>query len=500
MGSFYRKRPEEQRNEGFARLVRYLREIVFPYHPAVRRSGVSGSIRTLEDFRRLPLVTKREFRADPTAFVLQPDFPGRTGPHPTTPVSRIALLRYAWESLTGSLPIDLFRRQNLRERISQRACREWLPIHFHVSSGSTGAPTPVAYTLYDLERIVPELASQTLVRADRPADRPPYDHWDHRMMNLLPGAPHLAFFQSVFMKLALGGSTFDTFGGRVIPTDRQIEIFSRGRFNSIAAVPSYAAYWMRRASDLMEAGRIPPFGESFEGMLLGAEALSDAHRGRLHDLARRLGAHPRFSVLETYGSTEIRWAASECREGSGIHLNPRYYFWELLHPETRDPVGPGEPGVLVFSHIDWRGTVFLRYWTGDLVQGGLRHERCPHCGHSFVLLRGPIVRADKDFTKVRGTLVPLQELVATIRDTPGVRNCQVILEKADEFERDRMVVRILPDRGADRGRLPAEVRERIKARNELTPDDIRLEEDESAFESSLFARTGIKAEYVVDRR
>jgi len=130
----------------------------------------------------------------------------------------------------------------------------------------------------------------------------------------------------------------------------------------------------------------------------------------------------------------------------------------------------------------------------------LRHERCPHCGHSFVLLRGPIVRADKDFTKVRGTLVPLQELVATIRDTPGVRNCQVILEKADEFERDRMVVRILPDRGADRGRLPAEVRERIKARNELTPDDIRLEEDESAFESSLFARTGIKAEYVVDRR
>ncbi|MBI2900582.1 MAG: AMP-binding protein [Planctomycetes bacterium] len=498
MGNFYRRTPGAQQAETFRRLRAYLRDVVEPYHPAFRKAGIdAGSIRTPDDFARIPVTTKAEFRADPTAYILQPVFPGRTPLHETTPISRKLLARYAWNAATSARLIDLFRKQSLRERASYRACREWLPIHFHVSSGSTGEPTPVAYTAWDLERIIPELAASTVVRTDPPQV---YDRWDHRLMNLFPGAPHLAFFQSVFTKLAISGSSFETFGGKVIPTDRQIEIFSRGRFNSIGAVPSYAAHWMRRAVDLVEAGKIRPFGEAFEGMILGAEALSDPMRRHLHELAKRLGAHPRFTILQTYGSTETKWAGTECCEESGIHLNPRYYFWELLHPETKEPVAPGEPGVLVFTHVGWRGTVFVRYWTGDLVKGGMLHERCPRCGCTFVTIRGPIARADKDFTKIRGTLVPLQELVTAIRDTAGVRNCQVVLDRPQEFGRDRMVVRLLPERGADGAAVAEAVRSRVRSVNEVTPDEVRIETDEAAFESQLFARTGIKAEYVVDRR
>ena len=201
--------------------------------------------------------------------------------------------------------------------------------------------------------------------------------------------------------------------------------------------------------------------------------------------------------------TELKWVCTECSEGSGLHLNPKYYYWELLHPETREPVAPGEPGVLVFSHIGWRGTVLVRFWTGDLIKGGARWDRCSHCGYMFPRIFPPICRADKDFTKIRGTRVDLSVLVTTVRDTPGVRQCQILLDHedaADEFSRDVVTIHVAPEAGASRQDLEERLIEHVKAVTELTPNRIVFEEDEAALEHRLFAKNGIKAEYLVDRR
>lgn len=503
MADFYRLEPARQRELAFRRLQAYLRNVVGPFHPAFRKTGVDpASLRTPDDLRRIPIVAKEEVRADPTAFILQPGLPGVAPLHATAPLGRGRLLKYAWQAVTNR-PREgswRFRRPTLREKITQRICREWLPIHFHASSGLTGESTPAGYTHHDITTILPELAASMLVRPDRPDPGAIYHEWTHRSMSLMPGAPHLAFFQPLFLKLLLGSSAFETFGGRVIPTERQIEIFSKGKFHGLAAVPSYLVYWLRRAAEMVEAGRIPPFGDRFIGAALGAEPVSAALRRRIHELAARLGAHPRFRIVETYGSTELKWAGAECAEESLIHLNPRFYYWELLHPKTREPVAPGEPGVLVFSHIDWRGTVFIRYWTGDLIQGGLIHDRCPKCGYTFVRMRGPIARAEKDFTKIKGTLVPLQGLVAGIRDTPGVRNCQVVLQREDRDGRDRMTIRLLLEAGANADGVSEAVRRNVRGATEVTPDEIAIERNVEAFEAELFSKTGIKAEYVVEKR
>ncbi|MBI4563264.1 MAG: hypothetical protein HY716_01045 [Planctomycetes bacterium] len=503
MVDFYRLEPARQKELAFRRLRTYLRTVVAPFHPAFRKSGVDvARIRSPEDLRRIPIVTKEEVRADPTAFILQPSVPGISLPHATYPLGRMRLLRYLWQAVMNR-PQEAtarFRRQTLREKVTQRICREWLPIHFHASSGLTGESTLAAYTYHDLAFVLPELAASLMVRPDRPDPAVLYPEWTHRSLSLMPGAPHLAFFQPLFLKLFLGASAFETFGGRVIPTERQIEIFSKGRFHGVAAVPSYLIYWLRRAVEMVEAGQIPPFGEQFLGAAVGAEPISDAMRRRIHELTEKLGAHPKFRIIETYGSTELKWAGAECSEGSTIHLNPRFYFWELLHPKTREPVGAGEPGVLVFSHIDWRGTVFIRYWTGDLIRGGLLHDRCPRCGYTFVRIRGPIARAERDFTKIKGTLVPLQDLVAEIRDTPGVRNCQVILDREENDGRDRMIVRLLLESGSKAEVVSEAVRHNVRNAMEVTPDEIVIEREVEAFEAELFGRTGIKAEYVVERR
>ena len=100
----------------------------------------------------------------------------------------------------------------------------------------------------------------------------------------------------------------------------------------------------------------------------------------------------------------------------------------MLDPKTNEPVPEGEPGVLTFSHIDWRGTTFLRYYTGDLITGGVRWERCKFCGLTYPIMYPPIMRAKKDFTKLKGTRVSLMELVSSIRDTGGVYQFQAILD------------------------------------------------------------------------
>jgi hypothetical protein len=115
----------------------------------------------------------------------------------------------------------------------------------------------------------------------------------------------------------------------------------------------------------------------------------------------------------------------------------------------------------------------------------------------------PICRAEKDFTKIRGARVDLSVLVTTVRDTPGVHQCQILLDHedaADEFSRDIVTIHIAAEAGASRPDLEQRLIAHVKEATELTPNRIVFEEDEAALEHRLFAKNGIKAEYLVDRR
>ncbi|MEQ1878695.1 MAG: hypothetical protein ABL958_18780 [Bdellovibrionia bacterium] len=200
MSNFYRKDAGTQRKESFGRLIKYVQEIVYPYHPAFRRACKAAGVdplkmRTYEDFQNLPLMQKTEYRAEPLAYILQPKFPGKTPLYETTPINKKFLLKYAAQAITNwpKVQSGTFRKQSLREKIGQRAAREWFPIHTHASSGSTGEPTPSVYTHWDLNQILPELAAQSLVRPDILDPDEPYAGYDQRRMSLFPGAPHLAF-------------------------------------------------------------------------------------------------------------------------------------------------------------------------------------------------------------------------------------------------------------------------------------------------------------------
>ena len=509
--NFYELDPEDQRRASAARLFRYVREYIYPYHPYLRRLYQKeridlSKLRTPDDLRRLPIIDKSHLQSNPQLFVLRPTVEG-SPPLPdsyeTEPPRKSSLAKYVIQTL-ANYPRDHTRlvwKPTFQEQVRRRGLLEWQPIHYIFSTGSSGVPTPVTYTHYDFTHVLSEMTS-LFARPGKLDPNRAYFDWTDRIMNVFPGAPHMAFFGPLMAKVLSGVASFETFGGTVIPTDRQIVIFAGGGFSTIAAVPSYLVRWLRRATVLLEERKIRPL-KHLKSALLGAEPLSRSQHDYIRELAIGLGADSRFAIHQTLGLTEMKWTSIECADGSGMHLNPKYFYCELLHPETREPVAAGEPGVLVFSHVGWRGTALVRFWTGDLIKGGAQWGRCACCGYTFPRLFPPICRLEKDFTKLKGTRVDLSLLTETVRDTPGVRQFQVTIDNehaADEFSRDVLVVHLVAEAGHTQAVVESALRERLKTHTEVSPDLVIFEDNEEAMDKRLFAKNGIKAEYVVERR
>ena len=72
--------------------------------------------------------------------------------------------------------------------------------------------------------------------------------------------------------------------------------------------------------------------------------------------------------------------------------------------------------------------------------------------------------------------------------------------ESDEFSRDVVIVSVVPEAGADEGALMQTISDRVKAATEVTPDRVVFERDEAAFVTRLFAKSRVKAEYVVEQR
>jgi phenylacetate-coenzyme A ligase PaaK-like adenylate-forming protein len=502
--------PARQREITERRLLRYLRDYVAPYHPYLRKTwrehGIDPrNIRTMEDFRKLPILEKEPLQSHPLLFILRAKVRGAP-PLPDgydcEPLGRGKLVQYALKAALGSRRdlSALVRHDSFRERMRREGMLEWLPIHTHFSTGSSGTPTPVTFTHYDIRKNVHEMASLAIQAKHPPPGYQPFA-WDERKMSLFPGAPHVAFYAPLMAKMLVGTPSFETFGGHVIPTEKQIALFVSGGFETLFAIPSYLVYWLRKAAAMQAEGHVGPL-RRLRRVILGAEPVSEPLRDHLRQLATAAGADPGLKIIQTAGMTEMKWTFIECMERSGLHMNPKYYYWELLHPETRQPVGPREPGVLVFTHIGWRGTVLVRYWTGDLIKGGMVWDRCEACGWTFPRIFPPMCRAEQDFTKIKGARVDLSLLIETIRDTPGVRTFQASIESEGgvEFAPDQLIVHVIPEAGCSEDDVRAALSGRVKEKTEVSPDRIVFEYDEAAFEKRLFAKKVLKAEFVVERR
>ncbi len=437
-------------------LRRYLRTVVLPfsahYRDLFRQLGIDGdSIHTLDDLQRLPFTTKADLL--------------NTAAHPQKAREFVVIPD---EHVLARRPSTILRALvRGRNRVKKDLESEYRPIFLTFTTGRSAEPTPFLYTQYDIDNLT--TAARRLVEICTTQS-------DDRLLNLLPFAPHLAFWLTHYAGTAAGVMMLSSGGGKVMGTDGNIRLIRSFKPNVLIGIPTFVYHLMHQAA---EEG---VHCENLKGIVLAGEKVSDGLRQKLRELALELGASD-VQVLATYGFTEAKQAWPECpfphdQPSSGYHLNPDLGIMEIIDPKTNRSVPTGEPGELVFTPLDARGTVVLRYRTGDYIDGGLVYEPCPHCGRSLPRLVGNISRRSEvremNLDKIKGTLVDFNELDHVLDGAKDIGSWQVELRKIndDPLELDEVILHVQKINGTDESQIIRELKNRCIAHLEIQPNQI----------------------------
>ncbi|HWN96788.1 MAG TPA: AMP-binding protein [Methylomirabilota bacterium] len=438
------------------KLRRYLRDVVLPFSPYYRevfhehRLG-ADSIRSLDDLRRIPFTTK-------TDLLNTPEHPQRAKEFIITPDQRV---------LAHKPNIVLRALVRGRSRVQRELEAEFRPLLLTTTTGRSADPVPFLFTRHDLDNLAVTGRRVFEVCGARS---------DMRLLNMFPYAPHLAFWQTHYGGEAFGVFVASTGGGKVLGTEGQIRFIRKIQPDVLIGMPTFVYHVLHQAAE--ENVRC----ESLKRIVLGGEKVPDGMRRKLISLATELGARE-IDVVATYGFTESKMAFAECPRGiaepsCGYHLYPDFALFEVVDLKTGVPVLPGEPGELVFTPLDARGTVVLRYRTGDLIEGGVVYGPCPNCGRNVPRLVGNISRCaeirEMRMDKIKGTLVDFNELEHMLDDYAHIGAWQIELRKRndDPLELDELIVHVSKHNGVPEAQLARELNERFVARAEIHPNRI----------------------------
>lgn len=227
----------------------------------------------------------------------------------------------------------------------------------HLTSGTTGKPTYIAYTLADqyIYDLLPQYNELFPFEArDIVGVALPYEF-------ALPALGFQRLFQFVFgsMVLSLGK------GGYMAPVEKALELLKEYQPTVITTTPSYAALLYDEAIRL----GFNPKEFQIKRFILTGEGCSFTYRKQLEE---------RWNCKMTffYGSTEIGLIAKECIKQNGYHICEGHVFVEILGANG-EPVPNGEMGNIVVSTLLREGMPMIRYNTEDI--GIITEETC-ECG------------------------------------------------------------------------------------------------------------------------
>ncbi len=369
---------------------------------------------------------------------------------------------------------------------------DFKPVHIHFTTGRTALPTPFVYSKRDLENL--RESGARLLDVFKVTS-------DDRVVNCFPFAPHLAFWQTFFAGEKANVPGFHSGGGKIVGTNNLMDAFEYIRPSVAVFIPGYCYYFLREA---VKQGR--DFS-SVKKIFFGGERVPPGLKDKIKELFKQLGAEE-VMVLATYGMTEAKVAWAECPshdEYHGYHLYPDMEIFETIDPESGEPVGEGEEGEIVYTALDWRGTAVLRYRTGDIAKGGILFEPCPNCGRTVPRISSNIQRKSelKEFsmTKVKGTLVNLNNFFPLMMSHPDVEEWQVEMRKRndDPFDLDEIYLYVATKGEIDREKFAADIKQKVLRDTEVSLTDI-IFRSVPELVSQLGMETELKEKRILDSR
>ncbi|MFV0514797.1 MAG: phenylacetate--CoA ligase family protein [Jhaorihella sp.] len=313
----------------------------------------------------------------------------------------------------------------------------------HASSGTTGKPTVVGYSKGDLGRWAELMARSMAGAGIRPGD-----------------LVHNAYGYGLFTGGLGAHYGAERLGCVVVPvsgggTERQVTLLKDFGAKALLSTPSYALNIVEVAEKMgVDIAALP-----VHRALFGAEPWSNEMRA---ELDRRLGV----KSVDVYGLSEIMGPGVACEcdtERNGLHGWEDHFLFEIIDPETLEPLPMGETGELVITTLTKEAMPVVRYRTRDITR--LTDEPCS-CGRSHVRIMRVDGR-DDDMMIIRGVNVYPSQIESVLVGLAGLSpHYQIRRFKEGPLESVGVDVEVLPDLGTAPETLAAkaaEVRHHIKS-------------------------------------
>ena len=218
----------------------------------------------------------------------------------------------------------------------------------HASSGTTGKPTVVGYTLKDIDTWSTVVARSIRAGGAKPGD----------MVHISYGYGLFTGGMGAHYGAEKLGLTVVPFGGG--QTERQVQLIQDFKSNIIMVTPSY----MLAIADEFERQGIDPKTSSLRIGIFGAEPWTN-------DMRAAIEKRMNIDAVDIYGLSEVMGpgVASECIETKdGPTIWEDHFYPEIINPETGEPVADGEMGELVFTSLTKEALPIIRYRTRDLTR------------------------------------------------------------------------------------------------------------------------------------
>jgi len=207
----------------------------------------------------------------------------------------------------------------------------------------------------------------------------------------------------------------------------QVEVARAWRATVYAGTPSFLA---NLGDTAREMGLDPRRDLHYRVGFSTAQSLTPTLRAELQDMFD-------IELFDHCGEAQIGPLAGECRAHDGMHLHARDLFCEFLHPETGEPVEPGQEGELVATLLGPRALPLVRYAPGDLFH--LHAGPCP-CGSPAPRLR--FVGQVGAIRKIKGVLVHPGQIQACLSEFTGIGGFQVVIDHPEGARYEHATLRI----------------------------------------------------------
>ena len=346
-------------------------------------------------------------------------------------------------------------------------------VRIHASSGTTGIPTVVGYTRNDIKT------------------------WSNLVARILTAG---GVTKDDVVQIAFGYGLFtggfglhygaERIGASVIPissgnTKRQIKIMQDFKTTTLICTPSYA---LLIADTMYEMG-VNVNGLSLKYGLFGAEPWSEGMR---HEIEEKL----KIIATDNYGLSEVMGpgVAGECLQRRGLHINEDHFIFEVINPDTLDPVRPGEIGELVITTLTKEAFPMIRYRTRDLTR--LITEPCA-CGRTFYRMSKILGRTD-DMLIVKGVNVFPSQIETVLFEIEGTEpHYQIIVDRKGHLDELTVLVEVSEEIFFDEMKKQHELINLIKGR---LASELGIQVEVKLVESKTLERFEGKAKRVIDKR